>query len=123
MSKVLELEFEDGLSLDEIKEEMFYYRRIDQRVMTVINGEKVYSDDPDLCDIFERFKLGLSKDEYLVYKKTKEEINKLERCISSAVSIENLNYYRYYFGLASRYIKDEKRDDFFDFILNNFSNY
>jgi hypothetical protein len=123
MGKILEIEFEGEVSLDEIKEEMEFYRKNGQVVMTVINGEKVYSGDPDFHNIFERLKMGLSKEEYDNYKNTKEEINKLDRCIVGASSIENFAYYRYYFGLALKYVKSEKIDDFFDLVINNFSNY
>lgn len=123
MSKIMKLEFESGLSIDEIKAEMCYYRGNGFTVMCEINGEEVYGDDPEFHEIFERLKLGMSKDEFKKYKETKGEINKLENCIGKAGSIENFAYYRYYFGLASRYVKPERREEFFDFVLNNFSTY
>ena len=75
MSKILKLEFEKGLSLDEIKAEMCYYRGNGQTVMCVINGEEVYSDDPEFHEIFERIKLGLSKKEFINYKNIKNVEN------------------------------------------------
>lgn len=123
MSKIMKLEFEKGLSIDDIKAEMCYYRGNGHTVMCEINGEEVYSDDPEFHEIFERLKLGMSKEEFKKYKEFRSEINNLENCISKAGSIENYAYYRYYFGLASRYVKPEKRDEFFDFVLNNFSSY
>ncbi len=121
--KVFELEFNDGVSLKEIREELDYYRSVGDVVRTKINGEMVYSNDENYEETMYRLELGLSKEEYEGYKKTKGEINKLETCIGTAGSIENYGYYRYYFGLASRYVKSEKKDEFFDFILSNFSIY
>ena len=117
------LEFKKGVSLDIIKAEMESYRDMGFNTMCVINGEKVYSNDPEFYAIFERLKLGLPKEEYAKYYQTKNEISKLENCISKASSIENYSYYRYYFGLATRYVKTEKKTEFFDFVLNNFSAY
>ena len=121
--KVFELEFNEGVSLKEIKAELDYYRSVGDVVRTKINGEMVYSNDENYEETMYRLELGLSKEEYEGYKKTKGEINKLETCIGTAGSIENYGYYRYYFGLASRYVKSEKKDEFFDFILSNFSIY
>ena len=43
--KVFELEFDDGVSLKEIKAELDYYRSVGDVVRTKINGEMVYSND------------------------------------------------------------------------------
>ena len=91
----MKLEFEKGLSLDEIKAEMCYYRGNGHTVMCEINGEEVFSDDPEFHEIFERLKLGMSKEQFENYKKTKSEINKLEGCIGTAGSIENYAYYKF----------------------------
>lgn len=107
--KKIYLEFEEGTSIQEIKEEMMYYQSRNQPVVTTIKGEEVHSDAHNIEDIFERLTLGLTEEEYNQYKEQQYTLKKIKEAESGASKIESLPYFRYYFGLSSRLVKKEKR--------------
>lgn len=75
--KKIYLEFEEGTSIQEIKEEMMYYQSRNQPVVTTINGEEVHSDAHNIEDIFERLSLGLTEEEYNQYKEQQYTLKKI----------------------------------------------
>lgn len=64
MKNVLVLDFNDDCTLEEIKEEMEFYQENCQVVMTTINGIKVFSNDSQFDQIFERLSLNLTEEQY-----------------------------------------------------------
>ena len=116
--KKIYLEFEKGTSIQEIKEEMMYYQSRNQPVVTTINGEEVHSDAHNIEDIFERLSLGLTEEEYYQYKEQQRAIKKIKEAESGATKIESFPYFRYYFGLSSQLVKEEKRLEYQRFLAH-----
>ena len=116
--KKIYLEFEKGTSIQEMKEEMMYYQGRNQPVVTTINGEEVHSDSINIEDIFERLTLGLTEEEYYQYKEQQYAIKKIKEAESGATKIESFPYFRYYFGLSSQLVKEEKRMEYQRFIAH-----
>lgn len=116
MKNVLVLDFNDDCTLEEIKEEMEFYQENCQVVMTTINGIKVFSNDPQFDQIFERLSLNLTEEQYKELKHIERNNKNLEKMIDSANNIENVEHFRFYYGLAKTLIKPDKIDDFEIFI-------
>lgn len=122
--KKMYLEFKKGTSIQEIKEEMMYYQSHNQPVVTTINGEEIHSDAHNIEDIFERLILGITEEEYYQYKEQRYTLKKLNEAESSVSKIESLPYFRYYFGLSSQLVKEEKKLEYQRFVAHqlHFSN-
>ncbi len=70
--KVLDLKFDKGTPIDEIKTELLYYQKNGVIGRIVINGVLIHYDCDDLnAEIFKAMK-GLSNAEYLQIKKLEE---------------------------------------------------
>lgn len=117
--KVEYLKFRKNSSLEDIKSYMSYYRGIGQVVMTVINGEKIYSNDPDFDNVFERLELGLNADEYKELKGLERDNQVYKTRMINASSIENDVCFRFYYGLAKTMIKPGSIDGF-ETIINRY---
>lgn len=110
--KVMCLEFKKNCTLEEIKSNMEYYQKVGQVVMTEINGEEVYSNDPELDLVFERLELGLGEEEFKNLKGLERDNEVYKKRLINANDIENTEYFRFYYGLAKTMIKPDKIDSF-----------
>lgn len=102
----------EDFSLEEIRSIMKYYRGIGHVVMAEINGEKIYSNDPNLDDFFKRLELGLNEEEYKDLKGLERDNQVYKQRISNAKDIEDTKYYRFYYGLAKTMIKPDRINEF-----------
>lgn len=123
MGKILLLEFEEDTPLEEIKSEMEYYQSADQIVLTIINGEEIYSNDEKFDDIFRRISLGLTEEEYEKRIAIEQENSLLEERLNRANSIEELPHIRFYLGLAKSMIIPEKINEFESRIIGSWPLY
>lgn len=119
--KVIELEFDKGTSIIDIKKEMDYYRGIGEVVCTKINGEMVYSNDEDYVDTMFRLSLGLNKEEYRDYFENVRKRKELEEKRNKIVTLESMPFSRFYYGIFVSKIRGAGKIDelnewlFFDY--------
>jgi len=71
------LDFDENTTLDELYEELFYYKKKNTNVCTYYKGHKLSNQNlEELKTLVERLKLNMNEAEYSVYaKKKKEEEN------------------------------------------------
>lgn len=121
--KVIELEFDDNVSILEIKKEMDYYRSIGEVVCTKINGEMVYSNDEKYVDIMFRLSLGLSEDGYQEYFENIRKRKELEDKRNRIITLENMPFSRFYYGFFVSNIKGVgKIDEFNEWLFFDYDN-
>lgn len=123
MSKIMELEFDEDVTVKEIEQEMLYYLGKGQVTMTKIKGETVYSNDPEFRNIMKRLALGVSEDDSYRFLKLEKRIADLEEVRNKAINIGKVPYFRYYYGLALRNIKRERINGFNELIFSKFDEY
>ncbi len=112
MSKIMFVEFESDLSLDEIMRELLNYKSMGLKVSTKVNGEIVYSFDEDIFDTFERLVLNIPKSREEEFKQIKLELSSIEERKDCATRINIDLKSNYYMNLASRLVPNDKVYDF-----------
>ena len=115
--KYLKLEFKDGTTFDEIKEELIYYKRKGIIAMTNINGYDIFNDSSDLeADFFKAIN-KISEEQFQEITKLKKQKEEKERLVSKWHIIELDELYKYYIGLSELFVVSEKKEKFKKFMI------
>ncbi len=117
MGKVVYLEFEEDCTLDEIKAELLRFKDINQVACTDINGERVFSDDQNIHETFERISLGIPKKYSEQYKKLNERRSFTQENIVRIETMKQDNAYTFYYGVAKSFIKEDLLEQYERFML------
>lgn len=119
MPKILKLEFDESITLDEILKELLYYHSRNQLVCCRYKGNYLSNKDiSELKQEVDRLKKGLTKEEYKERLEASKNLTSALKIVTKYSKLEEDTAFKFQLGVVLLYTKEELKEKMLEHFIN-----